>query len=77
VDPLDEQWRNWESITRTVEKELLREFRRTYPPELIEATARESVREFATEDVRIRAFVPVLASSLARRRLRRLEQRAS
>jgi hypothetical protein len=77
VDPLDEQSRNWESITRTVEKELLREFRRTYPPELIEATARESVREFATEDVRIRAFVPVLASSLARRRLRRLEQRAS
>jgi hypothetical protein len=73
----DEQSRSWEAITEAVERELLREFRRTYPVELIEATARESVLEIASEDVRIRSFVPVLASSRARRRLRHLERRAS
>jgi hypothetical protein len=77
VDSPDEQSRSWEAITKSVELELLREFRRTHPPELIEATARESVREIASEEVRIRSFVPVLASSLARRRLRQRERRAS
>jgi hypothetical protein len=77
VDAPNEHPASWEAITKTVERELLQEFQQIHPPELIEATARESVLEFATEEVRIRSFVPVLAGSLARRRLKQLERRAS
>jgi hypothetical protein len=77
VDPFAEQSRSWEAIIKTVETALLREFRSVYPAALIEVTARESVGEFTSQDVRIKAFVPVLAGSLARRRLRQLEKRAS
>jgi hypothetical protein len=66
-----------EAITKSVERELLEEFRRIHPPDVIEATARDSVLEIVAEDVRIQAFVPVLAGSLARRRLKGLERRAS
>ena len=68
---------SWEAIAQTVEKQLLREFERSHSPALIKATAWASVRQFFSQDVRIKAFVPVLAGSLARRRLRQLEKRAS
>jgi hypothetical protein len=77
VDAPDEHSPSWEAIAKTIEKELQQEFRHVHSPELIEATARESVLEFATEEVRIRSFVPLLAGSLARRRLKELERRAS
>jgi hypothetical protein len=70
-----ENW--WENAVHQVEKELLREFRGTYPLEVIEAVARESVAELAADDLRIRTFVPVLARRAARRRLKESEQRAS
>jgi hypothetical protein len=71
VNPVvDEQQPSWEQVVAMVEKDLAREFEGTRSPEAIEAVARESVISFATEDVRIRAFVPVLAGKVARRRLR-------
>ena len=59
-----------------MERELQREFLGSHPRETIEAAARESVAEFASQDVRITTFVPVLARR-ARRRLKEEEQRAS
>ena len=76
MDARTEQPRSWEAITQALERELLHEFRDFHSPALIRQTAVESVREFTEQDVRIKAFVPVLASSLARRRLRHLVKRA-
>ncbi len=66
----------WVVALQMMERELQREFLGSHPRETIEAAARESVAEFASQDVRITTFVPVLARR-ARRRLKEEEQRAS
>jgi hypothetical protein len=72
-----EQQVSWERATQMVVQELEREFRSSHSPETIEAVARESVAEIASENVRITTFVPVLARRVARSRLKEAEQRAS
>lgn len=61
---------SWEAIIETVRKELRPDFEQSYPPEVIETAARESVEEFQWGGVRIRTFVPLLARRRARERLR-------
>jgi hypothetical protein len=70
VDHTVEDQLSWESAIGIVERELEREFQGSRSHEAIEAAARESVIEFVSEDVRIRAFVPVLAGRTARERLK-------
>jgi hypothetical protein len=74
--PLEGQL-SWESAIQIVEKDLLVEFRGSHPPETIEEVARESVTHLASQRVRIRTYVPILARRDARRRLKEMEQRAS
>jgi Protein-tyrosine-phosphatase-like, N-terminal domain len=70
VNPTAGEQPSWNDVIEIVEKDLTREFQGTRSPEAIEAVARESVTSFAAEEVRIRAFVPVLAGKAARRRLK-------
>jgi len=60
----------------SIEEELDREFRGVHSEQTIESVARESVIELADDDVRIMAFVPIIASRAAGSRLRRSGQRA-
>lgn len=66
----DQQAFSWDSVIRTVEKDLMREFGASRTPEAIEAVAKLSVAEFMENDVRITTFVPVLAERAARQMLR-------
>jgi len=50
-----------DSILETVEKELRRRFGGSHPPEAIRQAASTSVDELLGQDVRVKAFVPVLA----------------
>jgi hypothetical protein len=67
---------SWEMAVAVVEKDLQAEFRDSHSPETIGEVARRSVHELASQDVRIRMFVPILARREARRLLKRM-QRAS
>jgi hypothetical protein len=67
---------SWETTVEVVERDLQAEFRGSHSPETIGEVARRSVNELASQDVRIRMFVPILARREARRKLKRM-QRAS
>jgi hypothetical protein len=69
MDRLTEQELH-ERAVEILERDLRREFLASYPEETIKAVARESIHELASHEVRIWAFVPVLARRTARRRLK-------
>ncbi len=64
-----EQEDSRESILETVERELRQRFGGSHPPEAIKRAATTSVDELLERDVRVKAFVPVLAGRRARKRL--------
>jgi hypothetical protein len=68
-DPRDSR----EAILRMVQSELSREFQGVHAPEVIEAVARDIVGEFLREEVRVKAYLPILAGRRARRRLRKVD----
>jgi hypothetical protein len=68
---------SWESAIRIVEKDLQVEFRESHSKETIEEVARESVIGLASESVRIRNYVAILAQRDARRRLKEMDRQAS
>jgi uncharacterized protein YajQ (UPF0234 family) len=72
-----EQQDTLENTIDVVARELHREFHGIHSDETIRMAARESVIEFASDDVRIKTFIPVLARRAARSRLKQFAQQAS
>jgi hypothetical protein len=59
-----------DSILEAVERELRRRFGGSHAPDAISRAASTSVDEYLSQDVRVKAFIPVLAGRPASARLR-------
>jgi hypothetical protein len=77
MDRPTEQQDTLEYTIDVVARELHHEFHGIHSDETIRMAAKESVIEFASDDVRIKTFVPVLAKRAARSRLKQFGQQAS